>query len=1118
MKWVSAFFKEKVEMHRIKWSFSYDAEYIYFFLTDENDMSCELDLLDELDDRLDASDQNKKYILWQAIEQGTAVYIDKKIRFDNNMNLFTLPTEELASLEIAGFYRMGLSIRANGMLHTKDLKYEYEYIDANGRTLIGIKRVGVFLEYGKKRFLLPEVQYSLLEALEKFNGLDSTEKEYEGNLIRFSKIKGLSIEAGAKLDQYLQRENVVTVDNIGVHINFIDKETIEVLPFLKNKEGDEIQNEIDKFSTVQSVYNLSKNKNDNGRTRVVLSERAQNAATEVKRLPMMRGQMKDEFLKNPQKFVDPEVIDIEEFQISLDKYSDRVQGIGEYKLVGYSFESDEKNPWIFESNVNQKEKSLNIKNSVELQEFEEALKKAKAEKMDNFSWKNKSIPTAIVTDDYLQNLQEEISNREIQKEEKKEPEIYGIKKKILLIKENIQDLDYNIETTITDFIECKPELPNCFADDITLMDHQKKGVSWLQALFRAKQGGGLLADDMGLGKTLQVLSFIVWQMGEIHTKPSLIIAPVVLLENWNDEYEKFFTKDILIVNLHGKELANLRCSKKEKGPEYLNEPRVSLNTKVIEQADIVFTTYEAVRDYQFSLGQIDWSVVVTDESQKIKTPSALVTAAVKALKADFRIACTATPVENSLVDLWCIMDFAKPGKLGSLKEYLNEFVYSLNKQDVSRDYMVDLLQTAIQPCFLRRLKQDVLLHLPKKHEHYEYVPMSPIQVNQYISVVEAYKVQKEKNVQGAMLKVLHQIRGIASFPDIGEDSFAGSYKELMQFSGKTCKLVDILKSIKILNEKVIIFTEQRRFQRIIARVVSGAFGFSPAIVNGEISGSKSASSGGVTRKKIIDKFQQASDFGVIVMSPQAAGYGLNIVGANHVIHFSRMWNPAKEDQATDRVYRIGQVRPVHVYYLISKDPNHQFICFDERLQELLQRKRNLATDFLYPSDEVGVTPDEFGDLITPVTTLQSEILEIVDIDNLKPLLFEAAIAALFEKMKYTTFATVGSGDYGVDVVCMSNHNEKENILIQCKQSGKSLIGFDAVTEVSAARALYQNKMLVKFEKMFVITNQKLNQNAISMAKANQVGVIDRKILKKLLTEHEITMKDIYIKHSSRQKI
>lgn len=502
-----------------------------------------------------------------------------------------------------------------------------------------------------------------------------------------------------------------------------------------------------------------------------------------------------------------------------------------------------------------------------------------------------------------------------------------------------------------------PLLPEILREDVQLREHQMKGVAWLQHLFGlspAHVAGCLLADDMGLGKTLQLLTFICSHLEAAdEVEPVLIVAPVSLLDNWERELRRFFySETVLLLKLYGQALSEAKF-KKHEIPDSLRQQGIHnlLKPGWRNGCQVVLTTYETLRDQEFSLARQRWGIVICDEAQKIKNPAALVTQAAKAIPARFRVACTGTPVENSLTDLWCLFDFIQPGLLGSLNEFgriYRQPIECQNEQDVQA---LNQLKALIEPQILRRTKADVAKDLPAKIEDNacKSLQISSVQDQLYRSELAAFEqkrslLQKAADQNVAILGLLHTMKLICAHPSSlrPEDS-------PQAHSPKLRWLMSQLELIKQKNEKAIIFTELRDVQRTLQLAILDQFGFQASIVNGDTSAS---SERGISRQSLIDEFQKMPGFGVIILSTTAVGFGVNVQAANHVIHFTRPWNPAKEDQATDRAYRIGQEKDVYVYYPTVKASDYK--TFEETLDVLLNRKRALASDMLNGSGDVSI--------------------------------------------------------------------------------------------------------------------------------------------------------------------
>ena len=545
---------------------------------------------------------------------------------------------------------------------------------------------------------------------------------------------------------------------------------------------------------------------------------------------------------------------------------------------------------------------------------------------------------------------------------------------ILRILHNIENLDYGaLPEQVTVNSLAGPELPSSLRASTILLPHQQQGLAWLQSRFmeRAKGlSGVLLADDMGLGKTLQTLCLLEWANEKCGlSKPFLVVAPVSLLENWKDEIRKFFDiPNEKILELYGAGLTEHLLPASAVDPK-LREIGLKkfLKNNFGHGKRIVLTTYETLRDHQFSLAREPWGIVVCDEAQRIKNPLALVTRAARALRADFKVACTGTPVENSLADLWCLFDFIQPSLLGSLNQFTKEYRQAIETRSGEHAAKSEELRRAIEPWILRRMKTEVAKDLPRKHERSEAeqsgrhlaLPMSPAQAELYALTISQFRTaMRNGQGKGSMLEILYRLRVICSNPMAAahpRESDIRPIEEHVRMSPKLQWILDQLSVIRGRGEKAILFTEYRDLQRILQRAIQGTFGIMPSIVNGDttVNAAHSAS-----RQAIINRFQASEGFNAIVLSTTAVGFGVNIQSANHVIHFTRPWNPAKEDQATDRAYRIGQTKEVFVY--CPTIAGSGFESFDQRLDKLLSEKRALSKNLFAGVQELTVK--DFEDL------------------------------------------------------------------------------------------------------------------------------------------------------------
>ncbi|MFI3194711.1 MAG: DEAD/DEAH box helicase [Methylococcaceae bacterium] len=539
----------------------------------------------------------------------------------------------------------------------------------------------------------------------------------------------------------------------------------------------------------------------------------------------------------------------------------------------------------------------------------------------------------------------------------------------LVLKSNINTVDYqeSRKQALELPSDRQADLPSTLLASIALKQHQLQGVAWLQHLWHhAPQHcrGALLADDMGLGKTLQILTFIARCLEDNpKLEPALIVAPVSLLENWQEEIAKFFIPHALpVLMLYGANLRDKKLAKSEIDPQLVREGLVKfLAPNWLGSAKVVLTTYETLRDLEFSLAAQHWSIMVCDEAQKIKNPNALVTRSAKKQNVRLKIACTGTPVENSLADIWCLFDFIQPGLLGALNDFGSRYRRPIEAKTDEEKARVNELQALIEPQTLRRTKAQVAKDLPRKIEveSCRNIPLSAYQRDLYQQAVQAHREKRADSAVNNHLGLIQYLRQLCTNPyPVGDKTKLDESLTKREIKSPKLKwLLSVLEDIQQKNEKVIVFVEFLDLQRQLQRYIAERYQLLPDIINGSTSAAASATH---SRQKRIKAFQEKPGFGIIILSPLAVGFGVNIQAANHVVHYTRTWNPAKEDQATDRAYRIGQTKDVYVYYpVITAD----FITFDMKLDRLLDWKRNLSDDMLNGcGDLLG---SDFNDLGAP---------------------------------------------------------------------------------------------------------------------------------------------------------
>ena len=499
----------------------------------------------------------------------------------------------------------------------------------------------------------------------------------------------------------------------------------------------------------------------------------------------------------------------------------------------------------------------------------------------------------------------------------------------------------------------------------TLRPYQKDGVAWLHMLARLRLGA-CLADDMGLGKTIQVIALLLVLKQEAKAqarasgpkangnsqgpvpappKPSLLVVPASLIGNWSSEIARF-APDLVPMIAH---------------PSVLPADDLkSLTSDRLGAADLVITTYGTLLRVPALLA-MSWRLAILDEAQAIKNAGAKQTKAVKQLKADARIAMTGTPIENSLGDLWSLFDFLNPGLLGTAKEFTTFSKRLADRSQASTASPTGAprssyqpLRTLVQPYILRRMKTDksIIADLPDKTEVKTFCALSKRQAALYQQTVEdlAERLKETDGIQrkGLVLSTLMRLKQICNHPSqwLGD----GAWTEAD--SGKLLRLRDVATEIAERQEKVLVFTQFKEMAAPLSAMLGRVFAREGVVLTGETAVAK--------RKDLVRRFQEDDLTPFFVLSVKAGGTGLNLTAASHVVHFDRWWNPAVENQATDRAFRIGQKRNVLV---------HKFVCrgtVEDRIDKMIDEKCKLAGDFLGGGTETLLTEMANDDLLALV--------------------------------------------------------------------------------------------------------------------------------------------------------
>ncbi len=469
-----------------------------------------------------------------------------------------------------------------------------------------------------------------------------------------------------------------------------------------------------------------------------------------------------------------------------------------------------------------------------------------------------------------------------------------------------------------------------------LRKYQQRGLNWLHFLHSLKFGA-CLADDTGLGKTVQVLGFLSTIKSDLKkagnsNKANLLVIPASLISNWNNEIQRFLPATRFFV-------AHPSVGLKKDSP-----PK---DPKALDAFDLVITTYALIQRYSWLQTHI-WNYIILDEAQAIKNPGTKQARAVKKLISSNRIIMTGTPIENRLSDLWSLFDFLNPGFLGNAGEF-KKF-----SKDLGRDPSgYARLRKVISPYILRRLKTDksVIKDLPEKVEMKTYAPLSKKQILLYGKLVQDIQkaIKETQGIQrkGLILSSLMKFKQICNHPD--QYLGTGGFEE--KESGKFQRLRDICETIYEKREKVLVFTQFKEMTQPLHDILENIFHQKGLILHGSVAVGK--------RKKIIEQFQSPHYVPFMVLSLKACGIGLNLTEANHVVHFDRWWNPAVENQATDRAFRIGQKKNVMVHKFLTQG------TVEEKIDSMLEEKSKLSQEVIAETGDRWITEmknDELMDL------------------------------------------------------------------------------------------------------------------------------------------------------------
>lgn len=503
------------------------------------------------------------------------------------------------------------------------------------------------------------------------------------------------------------------------------------------------------------------------------------------------------------------------------------------------------------------------------------------------------------------------------------------------------EIQQSLKSYMEQLLEKKglPAVPIPLSLQTELRPYQQEGFEWL--IFMREQGfGACLADDMGLGKTVQLITYLlhIYETAADYTKPTIIICPTSVLGNWQKELARFAPS--LIVHTH----YQTNRAKDEDFKELVTA----------EKPHVILSTYGTVSQDTEFLQNIEWATVVLDEAQNIKNMQTLQSRAIRKLLGDHHIALTGTPVENRLSELWAIFDFIHKGYLGSFGRFNEEFILPIER-DESESHK-QKLRAKIQPFLLRRTKRDphLQLNLPDKLESNEYCPLTAEQASLYEGYILETLDQLEQltgfQKKGRVLKMLSKLKQLCNHPALYlKESFEDA-ETMLARSTKLERIVQMAAEIVDNGEQCLIFTQYIGMGQLLQHCLSELYNVDAPFLTGAMPKQQ--------RDRLVEAFQ-AGDFPIFILSLKAGGTGLNLTAANHVLHADRWWNPAVENQATDRAYRIGQTQFVQV---------HKFVTIgtiEEKIDKMLVQKSALSEELIQSSQWLTELEDqELRDLIT----------------------------------------------------------------------------------------------------------------------------------------------------------
>lgn len=979
-------------------------------------------------------------------------------------NLYEIDKSLYNLLELPEYFKGFLGIDMSGTPNSVQCQFRVRFATSDGQPIDSVRRQGSIIAVNYKNYLIEQDFYKVLTAIDE---AAKTNSEYH----RWKVIELATVSNNHIKFTGLPADNLITtVENIQLDI-------------ISNHDGSlDLQPKFGSLTSKGRSYYDTQIINEN-QTNLLITELVdkktkryaigQEALKAARRISKKRISKEDagKFLTNPQAFILNE--DEEPNQIALDfNMNYRIIGMGE-PYVGYfgSIPFDSPIAKILSENGSAEivqvtresiKQLFNNKTEQQIQGTIEDLNKAiesGAEKLNIMGedfYRSQFKTAKITLEKFLKTTNfgvnptstQERLVLQIQNNDDTEVVIPSLERKKSLSEISINNTNPGL---LFNNLRYDPK------------SHQISGLNWLIDLYENGFSGGVLADDMGLGKTYQMIAFFDYLLNKNTSSKILIVAPTILIDTWANEIGKFIRnhENFRVQILRGDSLR--RVATKHSGFNTFDQTKI-LNDNM--SPTIILTTYQTLTNYQYSFAENDkWNFecIVFDEAHAIKNPSSLQSIAARAVSAGikFKALLTGTPIENELRDLWALFDVFDPNHFGTWRNFRKDF-YTDNNEEL--DYKLRLKTSKY---ILRRLKSDLSLELKAKIEVTRSIDMSS-ESDGYFKILNSnenaltrmrglkdfclHKILTQKEIEQS---ILYQPNILETFP-------------------KTIDLINLLKEIQAKKEKVIIFAINRVLQTLLKYHLEQIFHISIGVINGD-------TNKGAKVNELLDSFKKQNGFGILILSTLAAGVGLTITEANHVIHYERWWNPSKEDQASDRAYRIGQQKDVYIYHLLASLNGNT--TFDEALHELISYKRKTA-GFLIPSKKIEES--ELGEAIGIHMSL-SEKLDSLDGNS-----FEDIILKLYSSMGYECMKTP-IPEHGADVIA---NKEGERLAIQCKYAENGRPRDSSGIAQLILEANYWNPT-----KKVAVTNVIFESIARTIANENSIQLLEREELMELLKKH-----------------